>query len=166
MAERMVRLDGSHGEGGGQILRSALTLSLLTGQAFRIEKIRANRDKPGLRPQHLTAVDAAASLCGAVTSPLSVGSREVVFRPEPYEPKDVTIDIGTAGSTALVLHTLFLPIALKATEPVRVVLIGGTFNDKAPSYPFLESTWKAHLARIGLPVGLALPLLPPGRRTP
>lgn len=155
--ERMVRLDGSQGEGGGQILRSALTLSLLTGQPFQIEKIRANRDKPGLRPQHLTAVNAAASLCGAVVSGLSVGSREVVFRPEPYEPKDLTIDIGTAGATSLVLHTLFLPIALKAAQPVRLVLVGGTFNDKAPSYPFLESTWGPLLARIGLPVGLSMP---------
>ena len=157
VGERMIRLDGSQGEGGGQILRSALTLSLLTGQAFRMEKIRANRDKPGLRPQHLTAVDAAASLCGAVVSGLSVGSREIVFRPEPYEPEDVTIDIGTAGSTALVLHTLLLPIALRATKPIRVVLVGGTFNDRAPSFPFLENTWRTHLKTLGLPVVLAMP---------
>ncbi len=158
VGERMIRLDGSEGEGGGQILRTALTLSLLTGKAFRIERIRANRDKPGLRPQHLTAVDAAAGLCGAVVSGLEVGSRELVFRPEPYEPKDVTIDIGTAGSTALVLQTLLLPIAMRATAPVRVVLVGGTFNERAPSFPFLETTWRSHLKAVGLPVGLTMPM--------
>lgn len=157
LGQKIITLDGSLGEGGGQILRSALSLSLLTGKPFRIVKIRANRDKPGLRPQHLTAVDAAASLCGAVVSGLSVGSRELVFRPEPYEPQDLSIDIGTAGSTALVLQTLYLPIALKASKPVRVVLIGGTFNDHAPSFPFLQTTWRAHLARMGLSLGLSMP---------
>ncbi len=153
----MVTLDGSRGEGGGQILRTALSLSLLTGRPFRITKIRANRDKPGLRPQHLTAVESAAALCGGTVSGANVGSRELVFRPVPYTPRDMTLDIGTAGATALVLHTLQLPIALRAEGPVRLVLTGGTFNEKAPSYPFLEATWRAYWAMLGLPVGLAMP---------
>jgi RNA 3'-terminal phosphate cyclase (ATP) len=154
---KLVTLDGSSGEGGGQILRSALTLSLLTGRPFRIVKIRANRDKPGLRPQHLKAVEAAALLGGAEVVGGSVGSRDLTFRPGQLEPRDLRIDIGTAGSTALVLHTLHLPLALRATSPVRLTLVGGTYNESAPSFPFLETTWRAHLAQLGMPVALAMP---------
>ena len=150
-------LDGSRGEGGGQILRTSLTLSLLTDRPFRLTDIRANRDKPGLRPQHLTAVESAAKLCGAVVSGASVGSRELKFRPGPVEPRDMTIDISTAGSTALVLHTLHLPIALRASGPVRLSLVGGTYNTKAPSFPFLDETWRRHLKSISLPIALSMP---------
>jgi len=154
---RLVTLDGSEGEGGGQILRTALTLSLLTGTPFRIVKIRANRQKPGLRPQHLTAVEAAAALGNAEVTGAEVGSRDLVFRPQSYTPRDLDLDIGTAGSTAMVLHTLHLPIALRAKTAVRVTLTGGTFNTKAPSYPFLESTWRAHMAALGCPIALTMP---------
>ncbi|WP_210420386.1 RNA 3'-terminal phosphate cyclase [Aquisphaera giovannonii] len=154
--EAPVVIDGSRGEGGGQILRTALTLSLLTGRAFRMTKIRANRDKPGLRPQHLKAVEAAA-LLGGEASGAEVGSRELVFRPRPYEPRDLKLDIGTAGSAALVLQTLHLPLAMRAETAVRVVITGGTFNPKAPAFPFLEETWRAHLSRLGLSVALAMP---------
>src|SRR4051812_25452296 len=152
VSTRLVTLDGSEGEGGGQILRTALTLSLLTGRPFRIVKIRANRDKPGLRPQHLTAVEAAAALGEAEVVGASVGSRDLTFRPGRYEPRDLTIDIGTAGATALVLQTLHLPLALRADRPVRITLAGGTFNEKAPSFPFLATTWRAHLSHLGAPV--------------
>jgi RNA 3'-terminal phosphate cyclase (ATP) len=154
--DRPVTLDGSHGEGGGQILRTALTLSLLTGKPFRLVKVRANRETPGLRPQHLSAVRAAAELGNAEVSGASVGSRELTFRPGAYAPRDLDIDIGTAGATALVLQTLHLPLALRAEAPVRVALTGGTFNTKAPSYPFLATTWRAHLAGLGAPVGLTM----------
>ena len=157
VASRLVMLDGSKGEGGGQILRTALTLALLTGRPFQIVKIRANRDKPGLRPQHLKAVEAAAQLGNAEVSGASVGSRNLTFRPRPYAPRDLAIDIGTAGSTALVLQTLHLPLALRAEQPVRVTLTGGTFNPSAPSFPFLETTWRAYLAALGLPIALAMP---------
>jgi RNA 3'-terminal phosphate cyclase (ATP) len=156
-SSRWVTLDGARGEGGGQILRTALTLSLLTGRPFRIAQIRANRDKPGLRPQHLKAVEAAAALGSAEVTGAAVGSRALSFRPAPYAPRDLRLDIGTAGSTALVLHTLTLPVALKADRPVRLTLTGGTFNEKAPSFPFLETTWRAHLAALGLPIALAMP---------
>jgi RNA 3'-terminal phosphate cyclase (ATP) len=152
-----VELDGSHGEGGGQILRTALTLSLLTGRPFRMVKIRANRPKPGLRPQHCTAVEAATQLGQAEVVGASVGARELSFSPRDYEPSDLSLDIGTAGSTGLVLQTLHLPIALRAAKPVRLVLSGGTFNPKAPAFSFLNSTWRAHLASIGMPVALAMP---------
>src|SRR6516225_9054251 len=100
---KLITRDGSQGEGGGQILRTALTLSLLTGKPFRLVKVRANRETPGLRPQHLSAVRAAAELGNAEVSGASVGSRELTFRPGAYAPRDLEIDIGTAGSTALVL---------------------------------------------------------------
>jgi RNA 3'-terminal phosphate cyclase (ATP) len=134
-----------------------LTLALLTGRPFRMVKVRANRAKPGLRPQHLTAVEAAAALGHAEVSGAAVGSRELTFAPGSYEPRDLVLDIGTAGSTALVLQTLHLPLALRADRPVRVTLSGGTFNTKAPSYPFLEATWRAHLAALGAAVALAMP---------
>jgi RNA 3'-terminal phosphate cyclase (ATP) len=153
----VVRLDGSRGEGGGQILRTALTLSLLTGRPFRIRKIRANREKPGLRPQHRTAVEAAAELGHARVVGAAVGSRELTFSPADYEPRDLTLDIGTAGSTGLVLQTLHLPLALRTGGGVRVVLTGGTFNPKAPAYTFLEATWRGYLWAFGMPTSLAMP---------
>jgi RNA 3'-terminal phosphate cyclase (ATP) len=158
-APRLVTLDGSKGEGGGQILRTTLTLSLLTGRPFRMVKIRANRDKPGLRPQHLTAVTSAAELGDHDTAVIgaAVGSRALTFRPAAYTPRDLRIEIGTAGSTALVLQTLHLAIALRTDKPVRVSLMGGTFNRSAPCYPFLATTWRAHLAAIGASIALAMP---------
>jgi RNA 3'-terminal phosphate cyclase (ATP) len=156
---RPVTLDGSKGEGGGQILRTALTLSLLTGRPLRITKIRANRDKPGLRPQHVTAIDSATGLAGHDTAVIGavVGSRELAFHPAAYTPHDLRIDIGTAGATALVLHTLHLAIALRTACPVRVSLLGGTFNRAAPSFPFLATTWRAHMAALGAPIALGMP---------
>jgi len=157
VSSRIVTLDGSHGEGGGQILRTALTLSLLTGKPFRMTRIRANREKPGLRPQHLATVEAAAELGRAEVRGAAIGARDLTFHPGAYEPRDLVIDIGTAGSTSLVLHTLHLPLATAAKGPVRLVLSGGTFNPKAPAFSFLESTWRAHLAASGLSVALAMP---------
>lgn len=152
---KLLTLDGSRGEGGGQILRTALTLSMLTGRSFRIVKIRANRSRPGLRPQHLKAVESAVELSGAESSGVSVGSSELTFRPAAYYPRDLQIDIGTAGSTALILQTLHLPLALRAEQATRVTLTGGTFNQAAPSYPFLATTWRSHLASLGASVSLA-----------
>lgn len=153
----MITLDGSEGEGGGQILRTALSLSMITGRPFKIRRIRANRDKPGLRPQHLAAVEASALLCGAEVSGGAVGSRELTFRPGPIRARDLEFAIGTAGASALVLQTLHLPIALRGDRGVRVAVTGGTFNTKAPSYPFLADCWRGHLAAIGLPIALSMP---------
>jgi RNA 3'-terminal phosphate cyclase (ATP) len=155
---RRVELDGSRGEGGGQILRTALSLSLVTGLPFRLDRIRAGRDKPGLRPQHLRAVEAAAELGNASVTGAEVGSRQLTFTPGEFEARDLNIDIGSAGSTSLVLQTIQLPIALRAKSPVRVVLTGGTFNPKAPPFPFLRETWRAFLLSIGMPIGLASPI--------
>jgi RNA 3'-terminal phosphate cyclase (ATP) len=155
--ERLVTLDGAHGEGGGQILRTALGLALLTGRPFRVHHIRANRQTPGLRPQHLTAVQAAAALCDAELRGAEVGSRDLTFRPRAFVPRDAEFDIGTAGATALVLHTLHLPLAMRAGSAVRLSLTGGTFNTKAPSFPYLLGTWAGAMRAIGLSVAVAMP---------
>jgi RNA 3'-terminal phosphate cyclase (ATP) len=157
MAAKVVVLDGSAGEGGGQILRTALSLSLLTGKPFRMVKIRANREPTGLRPQHVKAVEAAALLGEAEIDGVEVGSRALSFQPSRYTPQDMQVNIGTAGSTALVLQALHLPIALRAEGPVRVVLTGGTFNTQAPSFPFLDETWRRYLGLCGMPIALAMP---------
>jgi RNA 3'-terminal phosphate cyclase (ATP) len=120
-------------------------------------RIRANREKPGLRPQHQKAVEAAARLGNADVAGASVGSRELLFRPGDYSPHDLTIDIGTAGSTSLVLQTLHLPLAMRAGSGVRVVLTGGTFNPKAPAFPFLDQTWRRFLGEFGMPIALTMP---------
>src|SRR5829696_3883531 len=154
--ETMIEIDGSFGEGGGQILRSSLALSLLTGKAFRLRKIRANRKpKPGLRPQHLASVRAAAKIGKAKVTGDVVGSNQLTFEPGPVTPGPYRFDIGTAGATALVLHTVYLPLAV-AGGPSEVVLEGGTHNDKAPSFHFLQTTWRAYMARLGLTISVEM----------
>src|SRR5947209_19849159 len=106
----MIDIDGSFGEGGGQILRSSLTLALLTGRPFRLRNIRARRSQPGLRPQHLTCVRAAAQIGDAQTKGASVGSSQLDFTPGTVRPGDYRFAIGTAGATALVLQTAYLPL--------------------------------------------------------
>jgi RNA 3'-terminal phosphate cyclase (ATP) len=156
-SQSWVELDGSRGEGGGQILRTALTLSLMTSRPFRMIKIRANRSRPGLRPQHCKAIEAAAELAQADVCGAKPGAHELTFIPGEYKPRDLSIDIGTAGSTSLVLQTLHLPLATRSSQPVRLALTGGTFNPKAPAFTFLASTWRAHLAELGMPVSLSMP---------
>jgi RNA 3'-terminal phosphate cyclase (ATP) len=112
----MLELDGSMGEGGGQVLRTSLALSMLTGTPVRLRNIRAGRARPGLMRQHLTAVHAAARVSGARVSGAEVGSREISFDPGPVQPGDYHFDIGTAGSATLILQTL-LPALLHASVP-------------------------------------------------
>jgi RNA 3'-terminal phosphate cyclase (ATP) len=144
-----VTVDGSRGEGGGQILRSSLALSLLTGRAVELVNIRANRQKPGLQPQHLTSVRAAARVGCARVEGDAIGSTRLAFEPGPVQPGHYRFDIGTAGATGLVLHTIYLPLAL-AHGPSKVVVTGGTHVKKAPSATFLEHTWRGWLRRVGL----------------
>jgi RNA 3'-terminal phosphate cyclase (ATP) len=152
----MIEIDGSFGEGGGQILRSSLALSLLTGKPFHLRKVRANRKpKPGLRPQHLASVRAAARIGNAKVTGDSVGSSDLTFRPGPVVAGKYHFPIGTAGATALVLHTVYLPLAL-AGGPSEVVLEGGTHNEKAPCFHFLQTTWRAYMARLGMTVSLEM----------
>jgi RNA 3'-phosphate cyclase len=152
----LLELDGSLGEGGGQILRSSLSLSLLTGQAFHLVNIRAGRAKPGLQPQHLQCVRAAAAISGATLRGASLGSTVLTFTPGPVRAGSYRFDIGTAGATSLVLHTLALPLALRGTDPSELTIIGGTHVSHSPSFHFLDTTWRAYLARCGLRLTLRM----------
>jgi RNA 3'-phosphate cyclase len=151
----MIDIDGSFGEGGGQILRSSLALSLLTGQRFRLRNIRAKRDTPGLRPQHLMSVRAAAEVGHAQTRGASVGSTTLDFEPRTIRPGAYHFPIGTAGATGLVLHTIHLPLALQ-DAPSTVTVEGGTHNDHSPAFHFLATTWAGYMARVGLPLTLTM----------
>jgi RNA 3'-terminal phosphate cyclase (ATP) len=144
----MIELDGSAGEGGGQILRSALTLSMLTGQPFRIQHIRANRAKPGLMRQHLVAVQAAAAVCGAEVEGAAVGSLALTFAPGAVRGGDYRFAIGTAGSCTLVMQTL-VPALLLADRASTVRVVGGTHNPMAPPAHFLQRAYARALADMG-----------------
>lgn len=140
--KRMIALDGAQGEGGGQILRSALSLSMITGQPFTITSIRAGRAKPGLLRQHLTAVKAAAEICRATVEGAELGSQRLVFRPGTVRGGEYRFAIGSAGSCTLVLQTV-LPALWFADGPSRVEVSGGTDNPSAPPAVFIlpEAVW-------------------------
>jgi len=144
----MITLDGSRGEGGGQVLRTALALSMATGTPIRIEQIRARRSRPGLLRQHLTAVEAATRLCGARTQGASLGASQLEFVPGPVRPGEYTFAVGTAGSATLVLQTV-LPVLLTASGPSTLVLEGGTHNPWAPPYDFLARSFLPLVERLG-----------------
>ncbi|KFB67199.1 MAG: RNA 3'-terminal phosphate cyclase [Candidatus Accumulibacter vicinus] len=152
---KMIELDGSHGEGGGQILRTALTLSMITGIPFRIERIRARRSKPGLLRQHLTAVNAAVQICGAQVEGAGPGSQALSFIPGKIRGDDYRFAIGTAGSCTLVLQTL-LPALWFADAPSTLRISGGTHNPAAPPLDFLSRSWLPLLLRMGVEMKLEL----------
>src|SRR5215210_5288181 len=141
----LIDIDGSQGEGGGQVLRTSLALSLLTGKPFHLRHVRARRSKPGLQPQHLQCVEAAAAIGQAKLRGASIGSTDLTFEPGEVRPGNFRFDIGTAGATSLVLHTVYLPLALRAATPCEVTLVGGTHVTHSPSYHFLEATWGSYL---------------------
>ena len=151
----LIPLDGAQGEGGGQILRTALALSAATGQGFRVERIRANRVRPGLRPQHLAAVRAAAMSCGAEVHGAFDGSPDLRFVPGPVSAGDYQFDIGTAGAATLVLQSV-LPILATAGASSRVEVTGGTHVARSPSYHFLARHWADIVGRLGLATRLRL----------
>jgi len=136
----MITIDGSFGEGGGQILRTSLALALMTGQPVRMEKIRAGRKKPGLLRQHLTAASAAAEIGQAQLTGDQIGSGELTFKPGEIEPGEYRFAVGTAGSATLVLQTV-LPALLTASGPSHLTLEGGTHNPWAPPFDFLQKTF-------------------------
>ncbi|WP_437687429.1 RNA 3'-terminal phosphate cyclase [Sorangium sp. So ce176] len=144
----MLTIDGSAGEGGGQILRTTLSLSLITQTPVRITSIRKGRARPGLMRQHLTSVQAAAQVGRAEVSGAAIGSQEIVFRPSALEPGEHTFRIGSAGSTMLVLQTV-LPALLRAPAPSTLTLEGGTHNPMAPPFDFLELAYLPLVRRMG-----------------
>ncbi len=151
----MIVIDGAAGEGGGQVLRSALTLSALTGQPFRIDNIRAGRKKPGLQAQHLASVRAAAAICQAEVTGAELQAASLTFQPQTVRPGNYQFDIGTAGSTSLVLQTVFLPLAL-AAKPSKITISGGTHVPFSPCFHYIEWQWLYFLRQIGFQADLNL----------
>ncbi len=153
MNKDFLELDGAIG--GGQVLRSALSLSMISGQPFCIRNIRAKRSRPGLLRQHLTAVQAAAQICAAETQGVTLGSQQLSFYPGAIRSGDYQFAIGSAGSCTLVLQTL-LPALLQADAPSTVQISGGTHNPLAPPVDFLQRAWLPLLQRMGARVELQL----------
>lgn len=145
----MIEIAGDTGEGGGQLTRTAIALAAVTGRALRLTKIRARRSRPGLAPQHLTALRAVAALAGGEIEGLVLGATEVTFRPGALRGGDYAFDIGTAGSVTLLAQAL-LPVMVAAQAPVTVRLIGGTDVRMAPPLDYLRHVLLPLLARLGV----------------
>ena len=150
-----IHIDGAQGEGGGQIVRSALALAIVTGRPFIIDNIRAARKKPGLMPQHLAAVVAAQRICNGGVHGAQIGSSSLRFEPQPVQGGDYRFDIGTAGSATLVLQTV-LSALLTARAPSTLSIEGGTHNPWAPPFEFLEKAFLPLVCRMGPRVTLTL----------
>ncbi|QGJ72012.1 RNA 3'-terminal phosphate cyclase [Planctomycetales bacterium 10988] len=145
----MIEIDGSQGEGGGQILRSSLSLSILTKQPIRIDNLRAKRRPPGLKAQHLAAVRAAAAISEAEVSGDALHSQSLTFAPKSCKAGEYTFPLETAGSSTLVFQTVALPLALTG-EVSRLSFTGGTHNTQAPPLDFLERTYLPVLEKMGI----------------
>ena len=144
----MIIIDGSQGEGGGQILRSSLALSLVTGKPVTIENVRAGRQKPGLMRQHLAAVQAAQQISDGDVAGDEIGSRRIVLRPGTVKAGEYRFSISSAGSTTLVFQTV-LPSLMLAEASSKVELLGGTHNPFAPPFDFLTKAFSPQLHMIG-----------------
>jgi RNA 3'-terminal phosphate cyclase (ATP) len=153
--DSMITIDGSIGEGGGQILRTALALSIATGRPFRLENIRSKRPKPGLLRQHLTAVLAATAVGDAQVDGDALGSTALTFAPRAIRPGDYRFAVGTAGSATLVMQTV-LPPLLVASGESTLILEGGTHNPWAPPFDFLQRTFVPIVNRLGAHVETTL----------
>jgi len=158
----MLTIDGRMGEGGGQVLRTSLSLAALTGRPFRLTHVRANRAKPGLRPQHLTAVRAVARLCGAALSGDAIDSRTLEFRPAmPPQPGRYTFDVtdaaqgGSAGAVMLIFQAVLWPL-LFAGGPTHVTLRGGTAVQMSPPFHTIDRVARPVFARMGATFTLEL----------
>jgi len=144
----MITIDGSEGEGGGQVVRNACALSLVTGIPFRIINVRGQRTKPGLMRQHVTAIEAACTIGAGTCDGLTIGSSEITFRPGTVVPGEYRFAVGTAGSTGLVLQTILMPL-VHADRPSRIVLEGGTHNILAPPFDFIAKSFLPIVNRMG-----------------
>jgi RNA 3'-terminal phosphate cyclase (ATP) len=145
---KTIFVDGSTGEGGGQILRTSLTLSCITGKGLHIENIRAARRNPGLAKQHLSCVRAACQICNGQAQGATKGSQVLDFIPGPAQSGDFHFDIGSAGSASLVVQTI-LPALFLADKPSTVTVIGGTHNPMAPPFDFLDETFLPAISTAG-----------------
>jgi RNA 3'-terminal phosphate cyclase (ATP) len=146
--QTLIDIDGSDGEGGGQILRSAITLALCTQRGFRIRNIRKNRSKPGLMRQHLMCLEAAREISESEVEGATLGSTEVTFVPKPARAGSYSFALGGAGSTMLVMQTVLLPLARAGAS--SITLEGGTHNPMAPPFEFVQEAYCHHLRMIGI----------------
>ena len=144
-----LKIDGSRGEGGGQILRTSVTLSCITGTPVRIVNIRRGRKVPGLRAQHLAAIRLLARVCGARVEGLEIGSEVLEFEPGPVQSMDLSQDIGTAGSIPLVLQTLIVPVAA-ASKRLKLDIMGGTDVSWSPTTDYTRYVLAAAYSRMGI----------------
>ena len=142
----MIKIDGSHSEGGGQLLRTALGLSSITGQPFEMINVRKNRPNPGLRPQHVSCVKAAAELCNGKFEGAEVSSSEVKFHPGSVKSRTLSVDIGTAGSVTLLLQSLLLP-AVFGDRKFRIKVTGGTDVPFSPTSAYFSEVLLPHLRK-------------------
>lgn len=151
----MLMIDGMLGEGGGQILRTSLALSLVTGNPFIIKNIRAGRKKTGLMRQHLTCVNAAVKVGNATVEGANIGSQSLKFEPRSIIPGNYNFAIGTAGSCTLVLQAI-LPALLIADRPSEIILEGGTHNPYAPPFDFLDQAFLGLINKMGPTISASL----------
>lgn len=151
----MIQIDGSYREGGGQIVRTATALSTYVEEPVKIDKIRANRSNPGLRPQHVKGIETLARLCDADLEGVKEGSQEIEFIPSEFKPRDLKVDIGTAGSVTLLLQSLMFPL-LHSEEEVKVVVMGGTDVKWSPPVDYLRKVLLPILNNHGYNVHLEL----------
>lgn len=156
--ERMpttIEIDGAAGEGGGQVLRTSLSMSIITGDKIRIRNIRARRSKPGLMPQHLKAVEAAAQVSNARVRGAELGSSSLIFEPAAVKASNYRFDIGTAGAATLVLQTVAVPLSFAGTDSC-ITIVGGTHVPWSPSYHYLAWHWISYLNRSGYHIDTTL----------
>lgn len=153
--KKELTIDGRYGEGGGQILRTALTLSAIYKVPVHIDHIRGNRRKPGLRPQHLIAVNALATITGAKVEGAKVDSCEILFEPGEIMGGNYCFDIGTAGSTGLVIQTV-IPVLLLGKIPSQIQITGGTHVPWSPSFHYLNAVFLPALKKMGGEVSLEI----------
>jgi RNA 3'-terminal phosphate cyclase (ATP) len=151
-----ITIDGSQGEGGGQILRTSLSLAAITGRELTVDNVRGGRAKPGLLRQHLTGLLAIAEITGGEVEGAELGSRRLVLRPGAVRAGEYRFSIGSAGSASLVLQTVLWPL-LMADARSTVIVEGGTHNSMAPPFDFLKKTFAPVLARMGGHIDLSLP---------
>jgi RNA 3'-terminal phosphate cyclase (ATP) len=151
--QNLIIIDGS--QGGGQILRTALALSIITGKPFRIINIRKSRPKAGLQPQHLEAVNAAVKISDAEVKGAELGSCEISFTPKKIQPGHYDFKIKTAGSISLLLHCLYLPLSI-ANKASKLILGGGTHVPWSPTYDYLKNCWLWFMNKIGLKINIEM----------
>ena len=151
----MITIDGSFGEGGGQILRTSLSLAAITGTEVRLENLRVRREKPGLMRQHLACAKAVAEICGGELEGAELKSQTITLRPGRIRGGEYHFAIGSAGSTILLAQTV-LPVLLFADTPSTVTIEGGTYNDKAPAYDFFEEAYLPCLRKMGVEADVEL----------